>query len=347
MIIQCPACSKSFSLQDNQIPENGINFPCPSCRHTFVVIKNAISLGLVDKESDQKRVSEVKVKDRLDDAFKKKIVSLTGDLPPMPHIAMKVMEIVRDVNVSANGLKKVISQDQALTAKILKFSNSALYSCVRTISTLTDAIVVLGFNTIRSLVIATSTQSLYKKESKKSGLTEQKLWEHSVATAITAKLVAEKVHFTKLEEAFVCGLLHDIGKLILVQSLFEKYNEVIQEVYNEGSSFIIVEEKKFGFDHTDVGALVVKKWNFALELEEAIHYHHYPEKASVAQQLAYIIAFANLVCVKLKIGLETSFENDIAFTASAKFLGLSAESICDIEKRVQTTILNEKDLFNL
>jgi len=208
------------------------------------------------------------------------IIMSTRDLPAMPQVASKVLELSSDPNTSASQLQQVISDDQAMTARILKIANSAMYSCSRKIKTLTEAIVMLGFNSIRSLVVTSAARNLYNTRKSRSGLKERLLWEHSIGAGFACRLMAQKHAPALTEEAFLAGLMHDIGKLVLNIRIPEKFDEIVQVVYNENRSFHSTEQENFGFTHAEVGSLLVNKWKLSPVLEDVIKNHHNPESIS-------------------------------------------------------------------
>lgn len=253
-----------------------------------------------------------------------KIVQATGDLPTMPHVANLVMEKLSDPNATAKDLHKIISQDQALAARVLKISNSPFYGCARTVTNLTDALVVMGFDSIRSLVVASAMQDFFKK----FGLSEKLLWEHSIACGGIAKRVAKRVKYSKIEEAFLGGLLHDIGKVVLNLKMPDQMLQIVQDVYNDSdATFLEIEERNFGFNHAQVGRLIARKWNFTDTIEEAIGFHHYPEKAKILPVLSYIISLSNSICHKLEIGPTRKPDLNVSELRSSKALKLTPDSI--------------------
>jgi HD-like signal output (HDOD) protein len=145
----------------------------------------------------------------------KNIIMTTRDLPAMPQVASKVLELSSDPNTSAQQLQQIIADDQAMTARILKIANSAMYSCSRKVKTLTEAIVMLGFNSIRSLVVTSAARNLYNTRNSTTGLKERLLWEHSIGVAFACRLLVQDRMPALAEEAFLAGLMHDIGKLVL------------------------------------------------------------------------------------------------------------------------------------
>lgn len=276
------------------------------------------------------------------------IIARTGDLPAMPAIAVKVMEMVGNPSTSANDLQEVISHDQALTSKVLKIANSAMFGVSRDISTLSHAIMILGFSSIRSIVLATSTKSVYMKTGGASGFSTKLLWDHSLSTALISRAIGSKIQRVNNEEVFIAGLLHDIGKTVMNMNFSSQYESVITEVYNSKVGFLEVEEKLMGFDHTQVGALVLRKWNISQSLEEAVLYHHSPKEAKVNQELTAVVSLANIVSnILAKQGTE---EIDISLLVSsdaARILGYDEEKILAIKDQIVEMLEHDKDLFNL
>jgi len=277
----------------------------------------------------------------------KRIISVTGNLPPVPHVAARTMELVSKENTSVNELQKVISADQALTARILKMANSAFYSFDQKITTLSHAIVVLGFRAVQSMAIAASSRSLFVKKGCQFGLKEKLLWEHSIGTAMGCRQVARIVGFAQEEEAFIVGLLHDIGKAVLNQVIPKRYGKIVEEVYNGKRGFAEVESEVLGFDHSHVGALVAQKWNFSWDMVETIAYHHSPEAASRGPGLAAILAVANETCKRMGVGLQRVDDASapICSTWGARALSLDNVACGELREVLQTVLAEEKKLY--
>jgi putative nucleotidyltransferase with HDIG domain len=273
-----------------------------------------------------------------------KIVQTTGDLPTMPHLANQIMGKLSNPNTSGQELNDIISKDQALAARVLKIANSAFYGCPRTITRLSDAVAIMGFNSIRSLVMASALHDFFKT----FGLAEKLLWEHSIACGSFAKIIAKSLRFSKNEEAFLAGLLHDIGKVILNLKLPEQMLRILQEVYNNpGTTFCDAEQAAFGFDHAQVGELVARKWNFAEEIVEVIGNHHHPEKAKIMPQLSNIVNLANNFCHKLGIGPTRNPDLHLAELGSSKFLNLDQNKIDELLESISSIVQSEGGMFSV
>ena len=273
------------------------------------------------------------------------IIMTTRDLPAMPQVASKVLELSADPNTSAKQLQQVISDDQAMTGRILKIANSAMYSCSRKVKTLTEAIVMLGFNSIRSLVVTSAARNLYNTRKSRTGLKERLLWEHSIGTAFAARILASERSPGLAEEAFLSGLMHDIGKLVLNLRVPEQFDEIVQVVYNENRPFHVTETELLGYDHTHVGALLVNKWNLSPVMEYVILNHHNPDAMTEENPLLLYLDLANKLCKKMGIGFIDDPELDIMNCRSNQLLQLGPEVFENTASMLQATLESEMEIF--
>ncbi len=275
----------------------------------------------------------------------KQLIMTIRDLPAMPHVASKVLELSSDPDTSASLLQQVIADDQAMTARILKIANSAMYACSRRIKTLSEAIVMLGFNSIRSLVVTSAARNLYTSGGVRMGLKERLLWEHSIGTAFACRLLVAERHPALMEEAFLAGLMHDIGKLVLNLQLPDRFEEIVQIVYNENRTFETTERELLGFDHAQVGALLVNKWKLAPILEEVIGLHHSPEQFASGHPLLLFLDLANQICHQCGIGFLEQPDIDLCATSSGRALGLTPAELAALTAQLQQTLEQEMDVF--
>jgi len=273
------------------------------------------------------------------------IIMTTRDLPAMPQVASKVLELSSDPNTSAQQLQQIISDDQAMTGRILKIANSAMYSCSRKVKTLTEAIVMLGFNSIRSLVVTSAARNLYNTRNATTGLKERLLWEHSIGVAFACRLLVQDRMPAMAEEAFLAGLMHDIGKLVLNLRVPEQFDEIVQLVYNDNRSFHQTEREILGFDHAEVGSRLVNKWNLSPMLEYTILHHHSPEAMSVENPLLSYLDLGNKVCHKLGIGFVDEPDLDINNCLANQILDLPPKTFEVVSVRLQETLETEMEIF--
>lgn len=219
-----------------------------------------------------------------------RLIATLGDLPSSPTVVSAVIGLTSDLNTDLRKVGQVLSADQALTAKVLRLSNSSFYGRLKTVSTINEAILILGFYTLRSMVIASSTHTLYQQQDPTRYLPT--LWEHSLGTAVAARLLGRKVRHPQLEEAFICGILHDIGKLVMTQKLAGEY-ALLRKSVKPTEDWCPHEKKQFGFTHVDVGVVLLEKWNFPRALIEAIGLHHQeptaaPDRPPTLTQLIWL-----------------------------------------------------------
>jgi putative nucleotidyltransferase with HDIG domain len=225
------------------------------------------------------------------------------ELPALPAVVQKVMELTEDPRSSAQDIEAVLKKDQSLTAEVLRLANSAFYGIPRRISTVSEATVFLGFKTVKSVVLTASCRSMMQRKLSGYFLERGELWKHSLSAALSAQLLSKKVKFPHPEAAYTAGLLHDIGKLILDTYLKESYQEVLKQVEEGEVTFLEAEEEILGFNHAAVGARLAERWGFPSSLTEAIGFHHQPEKASEAPKLCAIVHLADWTSVTLGFGM--------------------------------------------
>jgi len=276
----------------------------------------------------------------------KKAILTTGDLPPMPVVATKVLQLVESGKADAAEISRAISSDPAVSARILKISNSTFYGCRRKIQTLAEAVVVLGHNTLKGLAVAASLKEIYKP----AGLIENMLWEHSFGAALAAKIIAGHTPQVSADEAFLAGLFHDLGKIIMNLREKEKFQQVIERCYNEMLMFEEVEMTIFPYTHAELGAYVLEKWNLPEDLITAVMLHHtfaFPDPENIYQQnMTAITSLADLICVKLGIGTRTAMEElDLNRSQAARILELDENRLNLITESVAENYMRDKGYF--
>jgi len=269
----------------------------------------------------------------------KSIAARTGDLPPLPAVALKALERTKDPYVTAAELQGVISGDQALAAKILRIVNSPIYALVREVSTVSHAVAILGLETLRSIIMAASVQQVFQSGGARvRDLGAKLLSDHSWGSATACRLLAREVRYRNQEEAFLCGLMHDLGKPVLLRNCPEIYTSLINEVYLGRTTFHEAEMGRLGFSHAHVGALLAEKWNFPPQLSEAIGYHHTPVAAPNHSVLASITSLANQIMIVLGIGFERDRGAKPAEHPSARLLGISSKALDAITEEVRSAL---------
>lgn len=226
------------------------------------------------------------------------VVNRIKNLPTLPNIIPHLMRVLDNPNSSAADVGKVISSDQALMTKILKLVNSAMYGLPRRISTLSQATAILGFNAVRSTAIAATVfQNLGN-----GSFDRMKFWEHALGCAVASKIIARRAGHQNAEEAFIAGLVHDIGKMIIDQYLNEDFIKICSRVEAGGISMYDAEFEILGVSHTHIGGWLARKWNFPQPLVNTIVYHHHPVSGGSDTRLISIVHLGDAVARLAKIG---------------------------------------------
>ncbi|ODA41113.1 HDOD domain-containing protein [Desulfosporosinus sp. BG] len=237
-------------------------------------------------------------------------------LPPLPTSAMRVIALTKNPATSVKELETVIGQDPALTAGILRQANSAYYGYARRISSLQEAIVMLGFQVLQGLAMSAAIAPLLKDQLVGYEIEQEGLWKHSLLTAMAAKCLCRHQKLTFGDIAFTAGLLHDIGKLIISIYVLEVGDYLLNKVNEAKLSYVELEEKVIGYNHATVGGYLAKTWNLPNDLVQAITYHHIPLSAQNYTELACVVYVANGLACLLGIGGGVdSFLNPIQQTA--------------------------------
>lgn len=214
------------------------------------------------------------------------------NLPSVPVVMQEISSLLDNPRTSASDLGKLISKDQGLVTKILAVANSPLYGLPRRVATIEFAIVILGFDHIKNIVIALSMMEAFKGYDEK-GWNRKAYWNHSLLTAMASKRIADDLGFRKSGEVFTAGLLHDLG-ISVIQRFFNKDFKAINEaVDSQQISFINAEKAILGLSHQEVGQFLIEKWNLPQTLGDAVLNHHTPTLAEANKQLTSIVHLAD------------------------------------------------------
>ena len=231
------------------------------------------------------------------------LVRQVRDLPALPDTVVRVMHLTDDPKSGIADVAKALVSDQALAARVLKLANSAFYGSSRRISTVSDAVVILGMRTTRNLVMATGCQEMLGHEVAGYALPPGALLRHSLACASAAQALAKRTQYRGTEEAFVAGLLHDLGKVVMNTYLRDQFLQVLIRAASGEMTYSEAEQAVFSFDHAEAGAHLLERWNLPASLVTAVRYHHAPLEAPTDSPLPCLIHVADAICMTLGVGL--------------------------------------------
>ncbi len=230
-----------------------------------------------------------------------RLLSSIRNLPSIPIVIFEVSKLLNNPKTSASDLGKMISQDQGMVAKILTVANSPLYGLPRRVSTIEFAIVILGFEHIKNIVVALSMIEAFKKEDGKNW-DSKSYWNHSIITASAAKRIADDLNFPKSGEAFTAGLLHDLGISIVQRYFNTEFKAICDLVDKEQMRYLKAEEQILGITHQEIGKFLISRWNLPEFLGDAIFNHHCPSKSEGSKVLSSIVHLADYMTQRFGIG---------------------------------------------
>ena len=224
------------------------------------------------------------------------------DLPTLPTVATQIVSMANSPKTNAADVGKLIEQDQSLTAKVLRLVNSAYYGFPGQIKSISHAVVIIGFNKVKNVVMTASVFDMSKGRTS-NRLDLPRFWQHSLGTAIGAKVAAKALGGgLQPEDAFVAGLVHDLGKLILDQHLSAEYEKVVAAVREKGILLLQAEKEILGIHHAQVGGWIVEKWKLPEPLRHAIIQHHTPSSIRENRELVAAVHLGDILARALGVG---------------------------------------------
>ncbi|HEB51219.1 MAG TPA: HDOD domain-containing protein [Desulfobulbus sp.] len=268
----------------------------------------------------------------------RKIRNFVRKMPSLSTTVSKVLEICSRPDTAPNDLNRVISLDPVLTGQVLKLINSAYYSLVNKVTSLTRAIIMLGLNTVKNLALSTAIIRCVDRTRKSKVLPIRKFWAHSIGVGVMAKLLAAEqgVPLGEREEYFVAGLLHDLGKI----PFGDEYIEVLALARQEQLALVTAEQRVLEIDHEEVGLMIAEKWKLNEAITDAISHHHTPEQAAPEnQQLVATIALADSYVCLFDIGFAGNrFPDEDRLLQALELSGLSWEMVSALTGAVEEEI---------
>jgi putative nucleotidyltransferase with HDIG domain len=218
----------------------------------------------------------------------KREVRRIKNLPTLPGVVAKISRMVENPETSAATVGRIIAQDQVLSAKVLRMANSAFFGMSRKISSIPQALMILGFDVVKGLVLTSSVFDMIQKSM--AGL-----WEHSIGCAAAAGAVADTLGRDDAEEILVAGLLHDLGKVVLALNLPDDLKLIREQVQSGRLFFHEAEAAVLDFHHGEIGQWLAEHWNLPENLAEPMRLHHHPERAVIYPEVTAIVHIADSV----------------------------------------------------
>jgi HD-like signal output (HDOD) protein len=269
-----------------------------------------------------------------------------GEITTLPEIIAKIIQLVEDPKSTARDLHQIIKHDPTLSARILKVVNSAFYGLPGQIATVDRAIIMLGLSTVKNIAIAASITKVFRGSKLGGKFTARDLWIHSLAVATACRMIVKKAGWQWYEDAFLGGLIHDLGLLVERQAFGESLAEVIA-LAETGKHFCQAEVETIGITHQQLGQGLTTKWKFPRNLRAVTGYHHDPERASEdTRLLTSIVHVADRLSCQQKHGFYLSADGEPIPDNALEGINISAEQVKEISQELPEQLALSQSLFN-
>ncbi len=271
------------------------------------------------------------------------IVNQARDLPPIPTVAQKVLDLLQSERTTAGDIEQVIMSEPALSARVLKIANSAIFGRRTGARTVSEAVTYLGFKTVKSIVLAAAMKTFYMQPR----LADHLLWVHSMGVALAAAELSRLSKVGLPDELLTAGLLHDVGKLVFKNYDPERFDAVMQSVYNEQADAVAMEIETFGVAHPQVADQVLAKWGFPDQLRAPVALHHVADiNPDDVPSEAHVVCLADATCHHLGIGTRmANCDLTLGDTESAKRLKLSVEQLTEFATEFPQRFAERRMMF--
>ncbi len=252
------------------------------------------------------------------------------DLPSVPATLARVIQITNRPNSTADEVARIVMLDQSLATKVLRLANSAYYGRRTKAETVTEAVITLGFSSVRNLAASASVVDALFPKRLFPGFSWQDMWIHSVTCGLGAEAI-----YTRMvgrarggnESAFIAGLLHDVGKLILARALPQKFVQIVEHCCGYGYQMVNAESNVLSTNHAKIGGELAEQWQFPEILQAGIAYHHCPEDAAGHEDIARAVHAANLLAKRIGRSYLIGVTTDISLKQVAEAAGLDVREM--------------------
>jgi HD-like signal output (HDOD) protein len=257
----------------------------------------------------------------------------------LPEVTSRIVATVEDPKSTAAQLHKIVSYDPALVTRILKVVNSAFYGLPGQIGSVERAIVLLGLNAVKNLAVAASLGQLFRGVKLCEGYTAKDLWKHCIGVAVTARELARQMKFPVADEAFLAGLIHDVGILVALHVHPEKLRQVCEKVQKEGGDFCLAERQVCGIDHQQLGQALAEQWKFTQPCQLVAGHHHQPGALSDGSRaLVTIVHLADTICAQRGHGFNLTARHQALDAGLIESLGASPTLIANVQANIDSLI---------
>lgn len=317
--ITCPGCGKKYGILDNELPaDRSVDLICPACNALIKVAKKP-----AHGKKSAPRLSGA--------ALMEKIIKTSKALPPMPQIIARANEVLTSENTGFREIGEVLETDQAMATRVIRIANSAYYGVSVPVTSVQQASALLGFQTLFELITVVSSSKMMGKRLSGYDMDARSVWRHSLSVAVGAKDIAERYFPHLVNDAFMAGLIHDCGMIILDPYIVEnqaRFNALL----DAGKSIEQAETDIFGFDHAGLAAEYLKNWKLPANLTHAIRFHHRPSRSG-KDTLSHVLHLSDTMANRQ--GLEKNFIPD---KEAAAFVGMDPDTETELTMEMEASV---------
>ena len=268
----------------------------------------------------------------------------SAKLPSLPTVYHHIQRVVNDPDANMESIVEIIGEDPSLTVRLLRLANSSFYGFPQQVSSLSESVRLIGLKQVRDLCFGTVLIQLFRKN-KIDPVFLDHFWRHNIACGIASRLIAQFTNQRNIEQFFIMGLVHDIGKLPIAMNLPDQFESILKEIAISGAPMSEIEHRQLGYDHTEVGALILSEWKMPQSLIDVVRGHHDFKKIKSGSFELSAIHLANLLVHAMGIG---SSGEDIPPPFEEKawsILGLELETLSKLCEEVDRQFLEIERIF--
>jgi HD-like signal output (HDOD) protein len=275
------------------------------------------------------------------DAIKK-----VSALATLPEVTARIIKTVEDPKSSAGQLHKIVSHDPALVTRILKVVNSAFYGLPGQVGSIERAIVLLGLNAVKNIAVAASLGQLFRGIKLCEGFTAKDLWTHCIAVGVTAREIAKAISFAGADEAFLAGMIHDVGILVELQTSPEQTRKVCQTVLDSGGDFCLAERTAMHVDHQTLGKALAEAWKFPISCQQVAGFHHNPLLADdESRKLVTVVYAADIICCQANRGFSLTAKHQEFNEIALQEAGITEAVLEKIKLNLEASVCGAVSVF--
>lgn len=268
------------------------------------------------------------------------------EISSLPEITSRIVEVVEDPRATAHDMHEIVKNDPALAAKILKVVNSAFYGLPSQIASLDRAIVMLGLSAVKNIALAASLVRLFTPGKLSEQFSARDLWRHCIGVGVCGRMLTKAASGIQNDEAFVAGLVHDMGLLIQYQVFPEKLREIVDRCMTATADFVALERRIIGADHQAIGGALAQKWKFPPTLRCVISHHHNPSSLKPEfQKLTTLIRVSDIICCEQQYGFYLTASGQVIEPEMLELIGVTEEQVATIREELPAQIEEAERVF--